>query len=392
MNFTGMNSKKFVYASLALSGCVLVLEKVRFLFASVIEGDLILGHQFKYYASILQFILLGILCFLAASRVKKIWLINSSIFIGFWFLLEGGFGFFAPPSGTFVSIPANYFIDDDLLGYKPAANRSVSAIRTTIDKDIIHNVRYTIDANHHRFIPASIDPIRKFALFFGCSFTFGEGVEDVATFAHQFQMKSKGHQSYNFGFSGYGTQQMLAKLSDGAIDALVKEKNGVGIYCFIEHHIKHNVGGLGVISWGNRHPYYVEKEGKLVRQGNFRTGRSKIVNFALRLLTRSYILKSLNVDVVSLFVNGEELTAKMINEAFRQYNATFGNDAFYVVVLDGTIQNIRADLNPSIRILEYSHLIAEQNLFLHPLDRHPNAIAHERIARQLVIALGKSNH
>ena len=57
-------------------------------------------------------------------------------------------------------------------------------------------------------------PDRKseFVIFTGCSFVFGEGVNDNQTLPYLYGKQNPAVRCYNYGFPGYGTQQMLAVL------------------------------------------------------------------------------------------------------------------------------------------------------------------------------------
>ncbi len=60
-------------------------------------------------------------------------------------------------------------------------------------------------------------------LFFGCSYTFGDGFEDSESMPYQFQKFVGGrYQAFNYGYTAYGAHQMLPILENE------KEKSGLG--------------------------------------------------------------------------------------------------------------------------------------------------------------------
>jgi len=81
----------------------------------------------------------------------------------------------------------------------------------------------------------------KSILFFGCSFAFGEGLNDSETFP--FQLIKDAGEKYtgrNFAFHGYETQQMLALLEDRKFvdEAVGKAQIKYVFYEMIPDHVK----------------------------------------------------------------------------------------------------------------------------------------------------------
>ena len=122
-----------------------------------------------------------------------------------------------------------FFLKDTLLGYKPKPNIKTSSVKK-YGEQTLYSVAYSIGEDGYRITPGRNEERNKFILFFGCSFTFGEGVNDNETMPYFVSSVASTHQVYNFGFCGYGPQQMLAKLTDDKILQEVKEKSGVLVY------------------------------------------------------------------------------------------------------------------------------------------------------------------
>jgi hypothetical protein len=119
----------------------------------------------------------------------------------------------------------------EILGYAPLPNTRPHHIKYYKD-ELIFDVVYTIDANGLRKSPPyepGKDP--GSILFFGDSFTFGEGVKDEETLPYLTGVKARGnYHIYNFGFRGYGTHQMLSAIEHGMVENLVKEPPKFVIY------------------------------------------------------------------------------------------------------------------------------------------------------------------
>ena len=79
-----------------------------------------------------------------------------------------------PPSKKFSQ-------KDELLGYKPRPNARMASKMKLKGREI-YNVTYSTDAYSRRVTPVrAVGQADKFILFFGCSFTFGAGVQNDET-------------------------------------------------------------------------------------------------------------------------------------------------------------------------------------------------------------------
>ncbi len=121
-----------------------------------------------------------------------------------------------------IEYEENYAIIHDFLGSVPQKNRTSVSTRYH-NSEVIHKSTYTIDSNGLRISPPyqSADTI-ECILFFGGSFTFGEGVGDTETMPYQTGMKLDGaYRIYNFSFYGYGPHQMLSSIEHGIIGEIL---------------------------------------------------------------------------------------------------------------------------------------------------------------------------
>lgn len=130
------------------------------------------------------------------------------------------------------------------LGYGPIPNSIISA-KKIADGDVIYDAHYTIDKYGHRITSdeATCNCDKKAVLFFGCSFTYGEGIEDNQTLPFIFNLESqKKYSVFNFGFSGYGAHQMLATLENNIeYSTIAKRKVDHVYYQAILDHINRAV-------------------------------------------------------------------------------------------------------------------------------------------------------
>lgn len=97
------------------------------------------------------------------------------------------------------------------LGLSPIRAGVIHEKKVAADGKVIFDVAYTIDGDLSRKVVSPQDA--PLVAFFGDSFTYGAGVNDVDTLPQIFADMSKGaYHVVNLGVSGYGPQQMLRAL------------------------------------------------------------------------------------------------------------------------------------------------------------------------------------
>ena len=114
---------------------------------------------------------------------------------------------------------SGWLAHDKASGFVPISGTRARVTRTERGRQS-YDVTYTIDENGLRIAPpASTEPVGT-VLFFGCSFTFGDGVEDDETLPYQVGLQSEGRwHTFNFAPGGQGPQYMLAALEGGRVGA-----------------------------------------------------------------------------------------------------------------------------------------------------------------------------
>jgi len=131
------------------------------------------------------------------------------------------------------SSPENAFIGHDSLGI---------GLRPGTYK-ITHNTKHSFKTTHtldkKRLVAnfKSDDTIRASVAFFGCSFTYGYGVNDDEHYVSLIQRKYPDYKMANFGVIGYGTSQSLLQLNTLALQGRLPEKVVLG---FATDHFERN--------------------------------------------------------------------------------------------------------------------------------------------------------
>lgn len=288
-----------------------------------------------------------------------------------------------------------FFLPDVRLGYRPRPSARVESTAKSGER-VLYRVTYTVDERGRRVTPISPGGGRTFhALFLGCSFTFGEGVEDAETLPAAFGRHAPEYRPYNHGFCGYGPQSALAQLTDPGLPSGVAEPSGVAVYTYLVGHEARAVGSMRVVSsWGRNMPLYaLDAEGRPVRVGSFGLSRPR-VTAAYDLLARSETLRWLGVDVPLVRTASQyELTARILAACRDAYLASFPSGRFLVLVYpsrDEELAILPRLARLGVETLDLSRLFDPEGPGLSiEVDRHPTPPAYDRVARELASALSR---
>lgn len=196
--------------------------------------------------------------------------------VGFLFLLLGIAEVYSWGStnaiwgpSTHIEYSDRYYTEHDVLGYGPLPGQKVTATMTH-RAGILYQVTYTIDGAGLRISPSYGTERSRCAIFFGGSFTFGEGVNDEEAMPYLVGENSD-LRSYNFGFHGYGPHQMLAALQEGIVQETIEgcEPAAIVYQAIFDHVLR----AAGKRSWGRAGPRYaLLPDGNVVRNGRFADG------------------------------------------------------------------------------------------------------------------------
>jgi len=286
---------------------------------------------------------------------------------------------------------------DALLGYKPSPNvRLISKL--TFKGRRIFEFSSSTDEHSRRITPVqTVGEIDKFILFFGCSFTFGEGVQNDETLPFFVGQLASRYQPYNYGVNGYGPQQMVAKLQRGEIRTEIKQSEGEGVlvYTFIDDHIHRAIGSQHVVTqnWGRYMPYYaLNSKGDLERRGDFVSGRPGLA-LLFWLLGKSEIANYFRIGVHPMVADDDfRLVAQMFVESRNAFSRLFNSDKFFVLIFPGSVWGDR--LIPhlqknGVQYFDYSALFDPSQAGLSVTgDPHPTPKAYRIVAERLARDLG----
>jgi hypothetical protein len=151
-------------------------------------------------------------------------------------------------------------VADSILGFKMAPNIQGGYYIKILNGDTLYHVSYSMDSLSRRVSENVFSTVnktdtiidKKHALFLGCSFTFGEGLNFSSTFPAIFEQQNPSYKSYNYGCPGSAPHQM-ALLFDEGINTInrsvIKESDGFALYTFIDDHLNRVYGSSLYFSW-----------------------------------------------------------------------------------------------------------------------------------------------
>lgn len=298
-------------------------------------------------------------------------------------------------SGTWYSDARNY-ISDDILGNAPKKNIKVSNIKY-YDNKLVYDVIYTINKDGLRVSPPCVGSGCKDAiLFFGCSYTFGEGLNDDETMPFLVGEHASG-KVYNFGFSGYGPHQMLSAIDHGLVKKIVE---GTPKYAIFQTAAFHIIRAKGDLPWDQHAPKYIlAKNGIIKYAGHF--DDSLIVRF------RNYLLKC--SSIYTNFIEWRQSNSRrrenrkdidryiaIVVAARDELQRRFPGLEFDIIYWNdwsggnGTEQDreiIERFREDGIKVYLISDILpginTYPNLFSIPLDGHPSYYANKRLANYI---------
>ena len=280
------------------------------------------------------------------------------------------------------------FQSDSVLGYKPEAGVMVGSQKSN-GAQPIYDVSYHFGEDGCRITPESQvegDPV---VLFFGGSFTFGEGVNDDQTLPNQFCLAAVGTRVVNAGFCGYGTQQMLASLENGRWDSFLQGRDVIAVYVFIDNHVRRVIGSMHVVSrWGPQMPcYQLDSNGNVIRAKSFLAERRSLCGL-YGLLAASNTLRYFDVDFPPrLQPKHFALTARIIEQSSRLLAAKSASSRMFVMLYPNSKTGTsvtRYLRNDSIEVVDFSDFFSgDRDTYRIPSDGHPNAIANQRLGLAL---------
>ena len=268
-----------------------------------------------------------------------------------------------------------------------------------VGKNVVYKTNYNVDAYGCRVTSPRGNGEGSKWQFFGCSFTFGTGVDDDETLPSHFSRHLGHGEVVNHGVPGYGPQQLWLWLKAGNLEQ-VSNTTGLSccLYVFITHHLRRLEGSADVVAeWSHPMPWLTVEDGVVRHMGTFQD-RSPFQYYALKARERSHLLRYASLRLTPKGVQGSEapsseLFVSVIREVSRGCKTAGARFVMVVYPGNGMSSELKSRvIEAGIEVLDYSALLeselsSQEELFFRDGANggfgHPKGKAHEIVASQL---------
>ncbi len=170
---------------------------------------------------------------------------------------------YSQPAGSLHRIEGKKYdnTEDDILGYGLVKN-TTRKVTSYYNDEVVYEATYTIDNNGLRVSPLPHSANAPAILFFGGSFTYGQGVTDDETMPYLTGiLTGRDYAIYNFAIHGHGPQHMLAEIEHGIVRSALTHKPQFAIYQVINDHVNRL---KGLQPWLINGPHYTLNENGVI--------------------------------------------------------------------------------------------------------------------------------
>lgn len=286
-----------------------------------------------------------------------------------------------------------FHLKDPLFGLRTMPHaRAESRARIEPEGEPLYSVVYTSDAHGNRVVPQPDVPKTMHLAAFGCSFMFGDGVNDDETLPAQLACLRPEVAVYCFAQSGYGPGHPVLQIQNGATDC-IQEAAGAAVYLFMSDHLNRLMPRPEYMeTWVAGHPAFgLDEKGEAQYLGSMREVFSeRLQTYALWSGENFVRWSGLRFP---LWTRGSdfELAAALLAGARREYQRRFPGNEFYVLIDPVThvrfnaARLIRALRARGIPVLDAEGVYGPDpwSFYHYPVDRHPMPEANAVLAEWL---------
>lgn len=296
-----------------------------------------------------------------------------------------------PQNRTFTG---DHNVEHPVLGYHSKPNANSELTTRLVDGDTVYSVRYSFDDFGRRIAdgeqPADSLARSRHAIFLGCSFTFGEGLDYESSFPAIFEKMNPSYRAYNYGLHGWGPHQSALLFEEG-INTLnneaIVEDSGFCMYTYIDDHLSRVWGGNHYLLYGFESPDVYVQNGQLdIRK------RSKKQLRRIWIYNNSETLKYFNI--FKTHPKRESFYrrfAGIVNFMASKYYSKWPNGQFYVCLYPNNYSDTAwvSFLDPSIQVLrpdgpdDYSSNPVYRNNYDHHPTPELNTVFTQEISKSI---------
>jgi len=379
--------KLFLISYLLFLFITTALQLIVVYFSLDVDGIQTIDSKYKIFRLMIPFFVITLLLFLFRDRIyflKRKDLFHYTLFCFYLLLLPLLFcvvGYFASESNCSAKIEGVKKVKDPLLGYKyqPMGKRKETLF---YKNTFVKTVSYSYDSFGRRSMPYHLQPT-KVILFFGCSFTYGDGVNDNETLPYYVYMKDTNSNVFNYAVDGYGPQQAYVLSRDLDLKKEINNGNANGVYVYIEDHVKRAIPCKSHFwGWTNIFPAFVLEKDNLVYKGNLQsTYPFKAILFSL--LNNSLFFSG--IDVPQTTTEKEyQLVAALIAKTGENFKRQFTTGNFSVFIYPNQDTAIVQFLRKrNITVIIPPNILPSDSLYFFPHHGHPTPLANKIVANYL---------
>jgi len=353
----------------------------------------------------------GLLLLLLVYRIRRkkklpnIFILIASTFF-FLSVIEFAYRlFFRETSFETGSCSQDFFQPDSTLGYTIHTTGPCTVAKMARPGDTIYRATYTIepttdsaDGGINRRIGYVAADAGKELVFLGCSFTFGQGLEDTATLPYQ-AGKMAGLPAVNLGVTGYGIHQVYQLFNEEYANS---ENSGrVFIYSFLYDHI---LRANGLYAWNLQGPLFKQEGDSLINAGPISGSMepagpdyihyvSLLGSFTFlkdmleRIALNNRVKKLQQADYDKCFLMIRKMAQAVQRTGGRLIILNWDNSNWANLEIKGLpVAMIEKELKgmAGVQLVNVSSLLdyTDRNNFI-PRDGHPSAAANARLAQAL---------
>lgn len=294
-----------------------------------------------------------------------------------------------------------YRTADDVLGFVPVKGTVARSSKTERGR-MLYDVTYTIGPDGLRVGPRIADnPLSACVVFFGDSFTFGEGLQDAETLPYQVALQSEGRiRTFNLGFHGYGPHQMLAAIEHGIVPGVVNCRPHFAIYEALPDHAARVAGK---VPYGRHTPRFgLAPTGHILSLGHFDDAPSLAERVSVHLEKSAMYRWLENVARPAVTEDDVRLMLGVIRQSRDTLISQYPGLMFHVIlwINQPEDEKIYAELRQGMRDADIPvHLVERILPDYHPgqsryvlsgIDRHPSALTNQLLAAYVIRTIVKN--
>lgn len=293
----------------------------------------------------------------------------------------------------------SYLFKKGIVGLKNQGYKS--EIYSEYENTLLYSVNIHFDEYGTRKILNRPTEANQQFIFAGCSFTFGEGVEDWQHFPAYFQNIRPNSQVYNLGLGGSSEADVIKELESSFKHRYQKipVTNGTFVYSFINDHINRMICPISCLNeqnnWIlNRHWYEKDAKGNLIYKGLFRDRTT--INLLYLPFANLELTKLLGLDWPLVnSKNSIEFIVEMTKKLKSVVETKLGIRNFYFAFLpvESSIASPQLEqklMEADIKLLDLRlpnfHSLLNNKAAI-PGDGHPTPLAHLLTAHMMDIKL-----